>query len=183
MSKRIKLDSLTPDDKNFNKHTQRGMGLLDASISKVGVIESITVSSDDKIISGNARHEVMGQKFDGVDPIVVETDGTRPVILKRTDIIGNSKQFYEAALLANTVSKHNISLDYDKIQEVAIDEFNINVEELGVNMPESEAEDDEDNGPKEYYPTFKFIVSCKTKKEMNKLMAEILGRGFTCETE
>lgn len=133
MSKKIKyVTEFQPDDKNFNQHTQYGMGLLEKSVEKIGVIESITVSSDDKVISGNARQEVMSQKFDGVEPIIIETDGKRPVILKRTDIKSNSKQFHEAAILANTVSKHNINLDLVKIEEVAVEEYDIDVEELGV---------------------------------------------------
>ncbi|SHJ05378.1 hypothetical protein SAMN05443429_10871 [Cruoricaptor ignavus] len=132
MSRKIKISDLHQDDKNFNKHTERGMALLEKSIEKVGVIESITVSSDDKIISGNARHEVMGRKFDGVEPIVIETDGTRPVIFKRTDIQSDTKQFHEAALLANTVAKKNIDLDLSLIEEVAVEEYGIEIEELGV---------------------------------------------------
>ena len=59
MSKKIKITDFTPDDKNMNLHTQYGMSLLEKSVEKVGIIESITVSADDKVISGNARQEVM----------------------------------------------------------------------------------------------------------------------------
>lgn len=107
MSKKIKIIDLVQDDKNFNKHTQYGMSLLEKSIEKVGVIESVTISADDKVISGNARQEIMALKFENTEPIIIETDETRPVILKRTDIKSNTKQFHEAALLANTVSKKN----------------------------------------------------------------------------
>lgn len=178
MSKKINLESLIQDDKNFNKHSEYGMGLLEKSVESVGVIESITVSSDDKIISGNARHEVMGRKFEGIEPIVIETDGTRPIIVKRTDIASNTKQFHTAAILANTVSKHNIKLDVDKIQEVAIDEYNIDVEELGIDMPEYG--EDEEQEEKTYIPTFKFEVTCKTESERNKLMAELMSKGYFC---
>lgn len=54
MSKKIKLSNLSPDNRNNNKHTPYGMDLLEKSVNKVGIIESITVSNDDKIISGNA---------------------------------------------------------------------------------------------------------------------------------
>lgn len=134
MSKKIKIIDLVQDDKNFNKHTQYGMSLLEKSIEKVGVIESVTISADDKVISGNARQEIMALKFENTEPIIIETDGTRPVILKRTDIKSNTKQFHEAALLANTVSKKNIDLDLDLIDEVAVEEFGIDVEELGVDI-------------------------------------------------
>jgi hypothetical protein len=111
------------------------MDLLKKSVETVGVIESITVSSDDKIISGNARHEkiseVLGQD---AEPIVIETDGKRPVILKRTDIQSGTKEFTEAALLANTTAKKNINLDIELIQEIAINEFDINIMELGIDI-------------------------------------------------
>lgn len=132
MSKRIKLTNFKPDDKNFNLHSERGMSLLQKSVEKVGVIESITVSADDKVISGNARQEVMVEKFPDAEPIIIETDGTRPVILKRTDIKSDTKEFHTAALLANTVAKHNINLDEAMIQEVAVEEYDIKIEELGV---------------------------------------------------
>jgi hypothetical protein len=132
MSKRIKISDFHQDDRNFNKHTPEGMNLLEKSIKKVGVIESFTVSSDDKIISDNARQEKISEVLGDAEPIVVETDGSRPVVLRRTDIRSGAKQFHEAALLANTTAKQNIFLDIDLIQEVAVDEFDIDIVELGV---------------------------------------------------
>lgn len=114
MSKKIKLSSITPDDKNNNKHTAYGMDLLEKSVNKVGIIESITVSNDDKIISGNARHEIIGKNFTK-EALVIETDGTQPIIIKRTDIESNTKQFYEASILANTTAKKNIDADLKSI--------------------------------------------------------------------
>lgn len=161
MSKRIKLTDYTPDDRNFNKHSQYGMGLLEKSVEQVGVIESITVSSDNKVLSGNARQEVMSQKFEGVEPIMVETDGTRPIIIKRTDIKSGTDQFHRAALLANTVAKHNIRLDEDKIQEVAVEEYGIDVQELGV-MPVKD--EDEGGGPLGIFP-LSIVLNAKEYKD------------------
>jgi hypothetical protein len=143
MSKRIKISNFAQDEKNFNKHTEKGMALLKKSIETVGVIESVTVSADDKIISGNARHEKIGEVLGDVEPIVVETDGTRPVVLKRTDIRSNTRQFHEAALLANTTAKHNINLDESLIKEIAVDTFNINIEEVDVEDVAFEIVEDE----------------------------------------
>jgi len=132
MSKKIKLSSITPDDKNNNKHTVYGMDLLEKSVNKVGIIESITVSNDDKIISGNARHEVIGKNFDK-EAIVIETDGTQPIIIKRTDIESNTKQFYEASILANTTAKKNIDFDIEVIESLGV-EYDIDVVDLGVDI-------------------------------------------------
>lgn len=143
MSKKIKVTDFQPDDKNMNLHTQYGMSLLEKSVEKVGIIESITVSADDKVISGNARQEIISRKFGDVEPIIVETDGKRPVILKRTDINSNTEEFHRAAILANTVSKHNIDLDLNLIQEIAVEQFDIDIEELGVTVMPDELYDDD----------------------------------------
>lgn len=132
MSKKIKLSNLIPDAKNHNRHTREGMALIEKSVERVGIIESITISNDNEIISGNARHEIIGRKFES-EPIVVETDGTRPVIIKRTDINSGTKQFYEASILANTTAKKNIDIDFDVI-EVLEDEYGIDAQDLGVEI-------------------------------------------------
>jgi len=132
MAKKIKISELIPDDKNNNKHTAYGMDLLEKSVNKVGIIESITVSNDDKIISGNARHEVIGKNFTK-EALVIETDGTQPIIIKRTDIESDTKQFYEASILANTTSKKNIDFDMEVIDSLAV-EYDIDVVDLGVDI-------------------------------------------------
>lgn len=180
MSKRIKLSDFNHDDKNFNKHTDSGMDLLDLSVEKVGIIESITVSSDDKVISGNARKEIISKRFNESEPIVVETDGTRPVILKRTDIKSETKEFFEAAILANTVSKHNINLDLEKIQEVAVEEYQIDVEELGVDLPgfDVDNETEQKDLSDDLKETFEVIISCKDEKHQEQVYNKMIADGF-----
>ena len=132
MAKKTTLASLIPDNKNNNTHTAYGMDLLEKSVNKVGIIESITVSNDDKIISGNARHEIIGKNFTK-EALVIETDGTQPIIIKRTDIESDTKQFYEASILANTTAKKNIDFDMEVI-DILVDEFDIDVVDLGVDI-------------------------------------------------
>ena len=124
MSKKIKLDP-----KNFNLHTVSGMELLENSVKDVGVIESIAVDAEGEIITGNARFETF-EKL-GLTPKIVElADNEYPVI--QTKLEGEKR--VKAALYANTVSQKNINLDYDLIQEIAVEEFGIDVEEVGVEL-------------------------------------------------
>jgi hypothetical protein len=111
------------------------MRLLKHSVEEIGVIEGITVSEDGKIISGNAREETFNEVLGDVEPIVVETDGTKPVVIKRTDIKSDTDKFYKAAILANTTAKQNIDLDYTGIRKTAVKEYKIDVEKLGVVFP------------------------------------------------
>jgi hypothetical protein len=132
MSKRIKI---VQDDKNFNRHTEEGMRLLKHSVEEVGVIESITVASDGKIISGNAREETFSEVLGEVEPIVVETDGTQPIVIKRTDIQSGTDKFYKAAILANTTPKENIDFNHAQIRKIAVEEHKIDVEKIGIVFP------------------------------------------------
>lgn len=51
----------------------------------------------------------------------------------------------------------------------------------GMEIPPLKASpDDEEPEEKTYIPTFKFEVECNTEGERNKLMAELLDRGFSC---
>ena len=122
---KIKLDK-----RNTNLHTDAGLQLLDKSIDKVGIIESYTISNDGVVISGNARHEKISAKI-SKEPIVIETDGTEAIIIKRTDIESNTKKFHEASILANTTAHKNFNLDYDVIDEI-VEEFDIDIEEMGI---------------------------------------------------
>jgi hypothetical protein len=126
---KIKLDK-----RNTNLQTDAGLQLLDKSIDKVGIIESYTISNDGVVISGNARHEKISAKITK-EPIVIETDGTEAIIIKRTDIESNTKKFHEASILANTTAHKNFNLDYDVIDEIA-EEFDIDIDEMGIKIKE-----------------------------------------------
>src|SRR5436853_7210380 len=80
-----KLSALRPQRRNANKHTLRGLCLLERSIQEDGWIGAITVAADRETFDGSARIEVGAQAgFD--DAIVVESDGSKPVVVKRVDI-------------------------------------------------------------------------------------------------
>lgn len=129
MARRIKLKDFNPDPHNHNDHTAEGMAALEHSLEQVGIIESITVSAEGSIISGNARHEKIGAKFPDAEPIVIETDGTRPVILKRTDIHDDTPQFAKASILANTVATKNLNLNRGTIEELSA-QYGFAIEEV-----------------------------------------------------
>jgi hypothetical protein len=175
MSKKIKLSNLIPDDKNNNKHTAYGMDLLEKSVNKVGIIESITVSNDDKIISGNARHEIIGKNFTK-EALVIETDGTQPIIIKRTDIESDTKQFYEASILANTTSKKNIDFDMEVIDSLAV-EYDIDVVDLGVDIIDESEQKDLSEKINELY---RIEVICKDEEHQEKTYNKLIEQNYEC---
>ena len=123
---------IKPSSKNTNKHTEQGMQLLKTSIDKVGVLESISVTKEGTIISGHARSEIFNQKGMVAKEIHLQ-ENEYPVIV--TDIEDNTKEYFEAQILANTTANKNFNLDNELIEEIAV-EFDIDIEEVGVEVEE-----------------------------------------------
>jgi DNA modification methylase len=122
MSRLIKIDV-----NNFNKHTEDGEKLLEKSVREVGVIESITTDINGEIVTGNARKKVFDKL--GLKPKFIKLkEDEYPVI--ETELDG--EQRVKAAILANTVAEKNINLDVELIKEVAVNQLDIDIEELGI---------------------------------------------------
>ena len=59
--KEAKISDLVFDDKNFNKHTEFGMSLIEKSIRNNGAGRSILIDKNNRIIAGNGVTEIAGQ--------------------------------------------------------------------------------------------------------------------------
>lgn len=171
------IDSLIPDDKNFNKGTEFGEHLMDESLRKFGLGRSILIDKNNRIIAGNKTAEKAADiGFDNV--IIVETNGNSLVAVKRTDIDLDSAKGRELALADNATSKANLSFDTDLIMQEA-EKFDFDPEDWGVSMPEPE-EDNEQDEPKKEIST-RLIVECGDITKLSLLFNELQDRGFKCE--
>lgn len=130
--KEAKLSDLVFDDKNFNKHTEYGMSLIEKSIRNNGAGRSILIDKNNRIIAGNGVTEIAGQI--GLEDVqIVETDGTKIIAVKRTDIDLDSKQGREMALADNATASVDLAWDADAIADVSA-EFEIDVSGWGVDV-------------------------------------------------
>jgi hypothetical protein len=85
MTDEIDIQELTPDSQNANEGTPRGIKLLDESLRELGAGRSILLDKHFRIIAGNKTVERAADL--GLDKvIVVESDGTRLVAVRRTDL-------------------------------------------------------------------------------------------------
>lgn len=110
----MKIDELKFDDKNFNKHTEYGMSLLEKSLRENGAGRSILIDKDNNIIAGNGIVESAGQI--GLDKVkVIETTGDEIIAVKRTDISLNSKKGRKMALADNSTARADLEWDFDNI--------------------------------------------------------------------
>lgn len=164
--------------KNTNKHTEDGMQLLKTSIDKVGVLESISVTKEGTIISGHARSEIFNQKGMVAKEIYL-AENEYPVIV--TDIEDNTKQYYEAQILANTTANKNFNLDTELTEEIAV-EYDIDIEELGVDV--EEVNSDLDAEQKDLSSTIKNLyrieIVCKDEEHQENTYNKLIEQGYEC---
>jgi len=85
MAKKIKgIEDLQHDIRNANKGTQRGRGMVEASLREVGAGRSIVTDKDGRVIAGNKTLEAAADI--GLKIKVVETTGQELVVVQRNDL-------------------------------------------------------------------------------------------------
>ena len=145
--KEMNIEQLVFDDKNFNKHTEFGMSLIEKSIRKHGGGRSILIDKNNRIIGGNGVVETavnVGLK----DVIVVETDGTKLVAVKRNDVDLDTEAGREMALADNATAAADLDWDAEALAQVQ-EEFDINANEWGVILNDFNVDDDVLDGLKD----------------------------------
>ena len=170
------IESLVPDNKNFNKGTQFGDHLMDESLRRFGLGRSILIDKNNRIIAGNKTAEKAAD-IGFTDVVVVEVDGNQLVAVKRKDIDLDSAKGREFALADNATGKANLCFDTDLIMQEA-EKFDFDPEDWGVPMEQPEEEQQED-GKKEI--STKLIVECGDVSKLSLLFSELQDRGFRCE--
>nr|DAO33049.1 MAG TPA: ParB protein [Caudoviricetes sp.] len=171
------IDKLHPDDKNFNKHTEYGMHILEESIRKFGLGRSILIDKNNRIIAGNGVVETASQ-IDLDKVLVVETMGNTLVAVKRNDIDLDSAEGRELALADNATSEANLEFDKSLIAEVAQD-FGFIPEEWGVSVEELAEQEEQEESKKDI--NTRLIVECCDVSVLSQLFSELQDRGFKCE--
>lgn len=82
---RKKITELTPDPANANTGTERGLSMLDDSLSAVGLGRSIVTDKRGVIIGGNKTAErAIDRGFE--DALIVHTTGKELVVVQRDDL-------------------------------------------------------------------------------------------------
>lgn len=120
-----KLSHFRQQENNLNKHTILGMAMLETSMQEVGYAGPMVAAADGEIIDGSARHETAANVFgQEAEPIIVESDGKRPIVVVRTDIKdGKSKIARRLAAFANRTGQVNLEWDAPQLQALlAVDE-------------------------------------------------------------
>ncbi len=126
------IESLVPDNKNFNKGTQYGDHLMDESLRRFGLGRSILIDKNNRIIAGNKTAEKAAD-IGFTDVVVVEVEGNQLVAVKRKDIDLDSAKGRELALADNATGKANLAWDEELIADLSA-QFNFEPGDWGVDV-------------------------------------------------
>lgn len=162
-TKRIKISELTPDDINANKGTQRGSGMLEKSLRDYGAGRSVLVDKSGRIIAGNKTIEAAGSI--GLDEaVLIETDGTQVIVVKRTDLDLDSPQGRGLAIADNRVAEVGLDWDMEALEKIG-EELDLGEFWFDDELPEidfdSIDEDDEPTGDADAVPEVEDIPTSK----------------------
>ncbi len=114
--------ALKPLGRNPNAHTTRGVELLSAAMREDGYVTPMTAVADGTVIEGNARMKTAPEVFPNVAPLVVEHDGTRPIVMVRTDIPdAQDPRAKRIAIATNRIAQLDLQWDPAVLQEFARD--------------------------------------------------------------
>lgn len=132
MAENIKISDLQFDDKNYNRHTQFGMSLIEKSLRNNGAGRSILIDKNNRIIAGNGVVETAGQI--GLEDVqVVESDGKKIIAVKRTDIDLDSKEGREMALADNATASADLEWDMENLAE-AVQDYDLELDKWGITL-------------------------------------------------
>lgn len=115
------LTDVRPDDRNANAGTERGRAMVEASLRRFGAGRSILVDRHGRIIAGNTTHEA-AIDIGLTDAVIVKTDGTKLVVVQRTDLDIDSPAGRALAVADNRTSEVGLNWDTGVLAELAADE-------------------------------------------------------------
>ena len=174
MTKR-KTPTFRPIARNPNKHTAQGMGMLDAAMSRHGYVAPMTAAADGAILDGNARLETVATKFPGVEPIVVEHDGTRPIIAVRTDIPNaDDPMARDIIVTANRIAEVDLDYDFEVLRDFAADGLDLGLYEFDAGMSSA-------NGAEPaIVEQWLIVVTCRDEPHQRALLDRFIAERLPC---
>jgi DNA modification methylase len=144
-----KLTDYKPDMLNANLHSERGMSMLEDSLSQVGAGRSLVADKNDILLAGNGVQEVAASM--GFDEVIeVETDGDALIVHKRRDLDLLNDPDHKARLLSildNRVQELSLTwkpeaLEQYKLEGVQLERMwtPVELEAVGVGQGEPAAD-------------------------------------------
>jgi len=98
------LGDLIPDPQNVRQHNPRNLGMIERSIQEDGFGRPILLDSAMTILAGNATAEAAASA--GLEDVqIIDSDGTKVIAIRRTDVAPGSTQAKRLGLADNRTAE------------------------------------------------------------------------------
>jgi hypothetical protein len=119
----VPIESLTPDPQNANKHTQKGMTLVNNSIRRRGLFRGIAAAGKGTespvVYAGNLTLE-QAVEAGITEAVIVHTTGNQLVVTVRDDVAPGSAEAIALGLEDNESGKQSYNPDIDIVAALAV---------------------------------------------------------------
>lgn len=148
VKKLSKLEDLQPNPKNHNKGKERGNWAIEESIRRLGAGRSGVCDANGVVLAGNSTLQKISEL--GIEVQIVPTDGTKWVVVQRTDLdVENDPKATELAYADNRTSQLNFELDVEQLKLDIEDDVDLSFlwteEELRIELNQGDELLDEDD--------------------------------------
>jgi len=175
------IGDLKPDSRNARRHTPRNVGVIEHSIQTNGFGRSVLLAADGTVIAGNATIDAAASA--GLeDVLIVESDGSKVIAVKRTDVAPGSPEFHALAVADNRAAElaewepavlEELSGEID-LSAFFFDEELARVLEQAADDILAEIPDDR------YQEQYGVIVICEDAAEQERIYGALNAEGYTC---
>jgi hypothetical protein len=117
------IGDLKPDRRNPNKGTQRGRGMVEASLRELGAGRSIVVDKNGNVIAGNKTLEAWADIANADDVVVVKTRGDKLVVVQREDLdLVNDGKARRLSIADNRAGEIGLDWDAEILAAIKLDD-------------------------------------------------------------
>jgi len=179
----MKLSELKPDPKNANVGTFRGKCAVERSLIDCGAGRSIVTDKNGVILAGNKTAAAAQAAALDQEVILVQTDGTKLVVVQRTDLEASDKKAKTLAVADNRTAEIGLEWEPAVLKELA-SEIDL-APYFSPDELKEITEPDEQKKEKELSMSndlkFKVIVECVDEQQQHDLLERFEKEGLTCQ--
>jgi hypothetical protein len=179
----MKLADLIQDPKNANTGTFRGKTAVEVSLSSCGAGRSIVTDKNGVILAGNKTAAAAQAAGLNEEVIVVESDGSQLVVVKRTDLDANDSKAKQLAVADNRTAELGLEWNPEVLKDLSAEldlKPYFSPDELK-EITEPEAPKAEKELTMNNDLTFKVIVECSGEQQQFELLTRFEKEGLTCQ--
>ncbi len=114
----MQIHDIRHDDRNANKGSKRGLDAVTQSLRELGAGRSILVDRDGRVIAGNKTLQA-SLDLNRKELQVIQSDGTRLVVVQRTDLSLDDAKGRKLAIADNRSSELGLEWDPRVLTELA----------------------------------------------------------------